>query len=248
MTHAAGGRPTARTSNRAQSHVVGIAVLLGVTMLSLGALTAGIGAMVERGAAAASADRVAADLDASLRPVESTGPNRGRLTFADGQLRRVERTVRVLNESGVVAAEPVGGLVFTAGRYRVAYAAGSIVRGTGSGARLYTPPPFATGEGVVVVGVVALNATGPKAVGGGETSLALRTNVTHSRRVLGEGTYRIAVETAVPSAWEAYFERSGARVERRDFDDDGVPSVVGAYAGDRVAYLVVHDLRLKVGR
>lgn len=239
-----------RTTARAQSNVVGVAVLLGVVVVSLGTLTAGIGTVVEENAATADAARVADDLDAALAPVESTGVHRGRVSFTDGRLRTVERELRVLNESGLVRP-PIrtDALVFTAGDRRVTFLAGAIVRGPPDNARMRTPPPITASRGdengVLVVGAPELNGTvGVSATGGG--SALLRTNVTHQRDQLGNGTYRVAVETATPDAWQRYFERHGATVSTREFDDDGVPSVVASYPGERVAYLVRHDLRLEV--
>lgn len=255
----ADGRRTRRVRltrrNRGQSNVVGIAILLAVVVVSLGSLTAGIGAVVEENAAAADSARVADDLDAALAPVEATGVHRGRVSFTDGELRTVEREVRVLNESGVVRTVRVDALAFTAGQRRVAFLAGATVRGRPGNARMRTPPPITASRsggagdggsatGVLVVGAPALNGSvAASATGGG--SVVLRTNVTHHRTALGKGTYRVAVETATPEAWRRQFERQNATVTTRDFDGDGVVSVVAAYPGERVAYLVVHDLRLE---
>ncbi|MFC4449101.1 DUF7289 family protein [Halorussus aquaticus] len=242
--------------DRAQSNVVGIAILLGVVVLALASLTAGIGAVVEQNAAAADSVRVAADFDSALDPVATTGVHRGRVSFTDGELRTVERELRLVNESGVVGS-PVetDALVFTAGQRRVAYLAGAVVRGPPGNAKVRTAPPItasrsggADGEddhGVLVVGAPRLNGSvSVSATGGG--SVVLRTTVTHDRTALANGTYRVAVETATPDALGRYFERQNASVTTRDFDDDGVASVVAAYPGERVAYLVVHDMRLEV--
>ena len=246
---------------RAQSNVVGVAILLGVVVVALGTLTAGIGSVVENNAASADAARVAADLDSALEPVSATGVHRGRVSFTDGRLRTVERDLRVLNGSGVVRTVSADALIFTAGKRRVGFLAGAIVRGRPGNARMRTPPPFtasriggADGDesggnetGVLVVGAPTLNGSvGFATTGGG--SVVLRTDVTHRRTALGEGTYRVAVETATPDAWRRHFERRNATVTARDFDGDGVTSVVADYPGERVAYLVVHDLRLEVGR
>ncbi|WP_101295615.1 DUF7289 family protein [Halegenticoccus soli] len=244
-----GRRGRTADRGRAQANVVGVAILLGVTVLSLGALTASIGTVLESNAAAANADRVAADMDAALEPVAATGPGRGRISFTGGRLRTVERTVRVLDGSEVVATERVGGLVFTSDRNRVAFVGGAIVRGTGSAARMYADPPIAASRGTLLVGVARLNASGSDAVGGSApTSVVLRTNVTHDRRAVGDGAYRVAVETETPEPWEAYFARHNATVDRRDFDGDGVASVVAAYPGNRTAYVVEHDMRVEVRR
>lgn len=231
---------------RAQSTVVGVALLLGVTMLSLGVLTASIGTVVQSNAAAADAGRVATDFDAALDPVSATGPGRGHVSFTDGTLRRVDRTVRLVNDSGVVASESVGGLIYTNDRHRVAFVSGGVVRDTGENARFVTDPPIATSENVLLVGVARLNASGADAVGGAERRVSLRTNVTHRRRALGNDSYRVAVETETPVAWERYAARYDATTTRRDFDGDGVPSVVVDYPGNRTTYLVVHDMRLVV--
>ena len=245
-------RRLAGRGRRGQSNVVGVAILLGVVVLSLGTLTAGVGTVVEENAATADATRVATDLDAALDPVEATGVHRGRVSFTDGQIRTVERDLRVLNDSGVVRIVSVDALVFTAGDRRVAFLAGAILRGTEGNARMRTPPPITAsrdggGDGVLAVGAPALNGSAAvSATGGG--SFVLRTDVSHRRATLGNDSYRVAVETATPDAWKRHFKEENATVTTRDFDDDGVVSVVATYPGERVGYLVVHDLRLEVGR
>lgn len=240
------------TGRRGQSNVVGVAILLGVVVVALGSLTAGIGAVVDGNAAAADASRVAADLDSALEPVEATGVRRGRVSFTNGQLRTVERELRVLNESGVVRTVRVDALVFTSRDRRVAFLAGAIVQGRTGNGRMRTPPPITASRdsggdatGVIIVGAPVLNGSVAVSATGGE-SVLFRTDVSHHRTALADGTYGVAVETATPGAWRRYFERTNATVRTRDFDGDGVPSVVGTYPGERVGYLVVHDLRVEV--
>lgn len=240
-------RPSKRGWSRGQSNVVGVALLLAITAVSLGLLTASIGAVVEGNAARADAVRVAADLDAALQPVEATGRHRGHVSFAEGTLRPVVRDLRILNESGVVRRVSVGGLVFTAGDHRVAAVAGAIVIGSGEGADLYRPPPITAsrGSGVLIVGAARLNET--VTIGGsGGVETVIRTRVVHDRERLETGNYSVAIETATPTAWRPYFERQNATVTVRDFDGDGVQSVVAAYPGTRVTYLVIHHLNAEV--
>lgn len=232
--------------DRAQSHVVGVAVMLGVTVVALGTVTASLGAVVQGSAAAADANRVAADLDDALRPVEATGHRRGEVSFTSGELVVVERELRILDGAGVVETVPVDALVFRAGEQRVVYLAGAVVRSTGSGAHLHARPPIAASEGVMVVGAPRLNASDRRVATTEPTTVALETNVSHRRQALGDGEYRVAMETTTPGAWERYFERAGATTTRRDLDGDGVDSVVGTFPGVRTGYLVVHDLRLEV--
>lgn len=233
-------------ARRGQSHVIGVAILLAITTVSLGVLTAGIGGLVESNAAAADADRVA-DTFADVRPSTSTGVERHRLAFGDGTLSVAPRTVRVLDSDGMVATHDADAIVFETDDRRVTFLAGAVVRGTGEAARVTRPPPFSTSDALLVVGLPVLEVTGPDAIGGsGATTLTLRTDTSHERTVLGDGEYRVAVETTTPVAWEAHFDEAGAQTSRRDFDSDGVPSVVAAFPGERTAYLVVHETDLEV--
>lgn len=234
-------------AGRAQSHVVGVAVLLGVTVLAIGSLTAGLGAIVDDSAANADADRVAADLDNALRPVETTGVRRGTVRFGEGRLRTVDREVRVLNDSGLVRTVAVDALVYEVGDRRVSFQAGALVRESGDGAWMIRPPPIvsAADGGDLVVGAARL---GGDVDSSGRTRRTLVTNVTHDRTGLGEGRYRVAVETTTPGVWVEFFESRNATVldTDRDLDGDGVGSVVARFPGRRTAYLVVHDLGLGV--
>ena len=240
-------------SDRGQSSVVGVALLVGVTVVSLGALTAGVGLVVEEHAARADTARVAADLDAAIDPVETTGRHRGRVAFAGGTLRTVERDLRVLDaaDGGVLERVRVDALVFESGTRRVASVSGAVVRGRGEAATLRTPPPViaSTGNGgVLIVGAARLETDQVAVSGdgaGGTTTL--RTNVTHRRVDLGRGTFAVALETSTPRPLASWFADRGARTRIEDTDGDGVPSVVARFDGERRAYLVVHDLNLEVG-
>lgn len=229
--------------SRAQSNVVAVAVLLSVAVVSMGALTASVGSVVESNAARADAARVAADLDAALDPVETTGATRGRVAFTSGRLYPVEREVRVLDAGGVVREVDADALVFEGNDRRVAFLAGAVVRGS----EFHRDPPITASRspGVVLVGVATLGDPGALSGSGGVTA-TVRTRVTHDRTRLGNGTWRVAVETATPEPWRAFFERQGATLTTRDFDGDGTASLVARYPGERTAYLVVHALHAEV--
>lgn len=234
-------------SERAQSHVVGIALLLSMTLLAVAGITAGIGTVVDENAARADADRVTADLDDALRPAETTGVRRGTVRFGDGDLRTVERDLRVLNDSGTVRVVDVDALVYTVGDRRVAFLGGALTRGAGEGSRLVRPPSIvaAPDGGDLLVGAPRLGGT---VSASGTTEHTLRTDVSHERTALGEGRYRVAVETTATAAWVDAFESRNATVVAtdRDFDGDGVGSVVARFPDRRTAYLIVHEMRLEV--
>ena len=111
------------------------------------------------------------------------------------------------------------------------------------------PSRIAPADGSLYVGVPVLNTTGADGISTGDRRLAvtLRTDAETARDTLPAGEYRIAVETRDPKAWERHFADRGATTERRDIDDDGVPSVVASFGGPRTVHLVVHDVRLDVG-
>lgn len=235
---------------RAQSNVVGVALLMGITVVALAGLTAGIGSLVAHNAASADAERVAADLDAALAPVETTGRHRGRVSFTGGRLETVDRDLWVLDGSGVVAHVEAGGLVFERGERRVAVVGGAIVRSSGESAWLERPPPLTVDRAghVFLVGAPKLNGSDVAVSGEGGTTVTLRTRVTHRRVRLGNGTYAVAIETATPDAFARWFRKQNATVGRDDVDGDGLESVVARFPGNRTGYLVVHDVHLEVNR
>jgi hypothetical protein len=247
-----GGRHTdpaddgVRRAARGQSEVVGVALMLGITVLALGALTATIGGVVQQQASGADAARVSTDVDHALRPVETTGAHRGDVAISGGQLSVVDREIRIMDGGTTVRTVDAGALVYRHGDRRVAFVAGAVVRGSGERARFRREPPVSADGRAVVVGAPALNESGLSVGAAGQTTVVLRTNVTHHRTTLGDGNWRVAVETATPAPWRPYLEGIGANVTTRDLDGDGVPSVVARFDGRRTAYLVVHAMRLEV--
>lgn len=234
--------------DRGQSNVVGVAILLGVTVVALGALTASVGTVVDQHAAASDTRRVASDLDDALQPVETTGVHRGDVAFTDGELDLVEREVRVLNTSGVVATVDANAVRFTAGSRGVTYLAGSVLVSGDGWATTRRPVAVAADPDVLVVSVPALRGEFALAASGSGHGVTrtVRSNVTHRRRSLGDAGYRVAVETEHVDAVADQFAAKGATTTTRDFDGDGVPSVVAGFDGVRTGYLVVHETEVTV--
>ena len=236
---------------RATSSVVGVALLLGVTVVSLGVLTAGIGVVVGDGASSVAADRAASDLRTALGAREP-GVHETELRFADGRLRPLNRTVRVFDGDGEVANVTAGGLELTVGDRRIAFVDGGVAVGRMGDARLRGGPSVAVGDGAVLLSVTRVNTSGvPTVTASGRATVHLQTEVTHARTDLDaiEGPYRFAVETATPGAWErAFADRADVTVlDRRDDDGDGVPSVAFELPPGRALRLVTHEVRVEVG-
>jgi hypothetical protein len=229
--------------------VIGVALLLAITVISLSGLTATVGIVVQDNAATADAARVQTALDEALDPVEATGRHRGEVAFTTGRLATVDRDVRILNQSGVVRTVATGGLIYETEHRRIEYVADALLRGRGNNSRPIDPPSITAstaGDGVLVVGVPRLGAPDVSVSGNRQTSVTLTTTVSHRRYALGRGQYAVAIETTAPAGVADALQAKGARTHRRDFDGDGVPSVVASFPGTRTGYLVIHDLDLEV--
>ncbi len=230
---------------RGQSNVVGVAILLGVTVVALGLLTASVGTVVEQHAAASDAQRVASDLDEALQPVETTGVRRGSISFTSGTLETLDREVRVLDSGGNASVVDANALRYSTGDRGATYLAGSVLAHGDGWSRTRSPVTVTADPDVLVVSVPALRGDVARAASGGVT-YTLRSNVSHEREHLGRGGYRVAVETIHPDAVRAQFERWNATVTQRDVDGDGVPSVIADFPGARTAYVVVHQTEVSV--
>ena len=233
---------------RAQSHVVGVALMLGLAVVALGGLTVGIGNLVDSQAAGADAQRMAGELDQAVEGVERTGYHSHDVHFSAGTLQTADRTLRLLENGTVIAEHDVDALVFENDGHRVVSLAGAVVRDNGASAWLASPPPITHSEQteVVAVGVPVLNTGRISVSGDGGVTRNIETNVSHDRRDLGTGEFAVAIETETPEPFERYFEEKDVLVDQREFSGDDRESVVLTFPGTREGYLVVHDLNLEV--
>lgn len=234
---------------RAQSHVIGAVLMLGLAVVALGALTLAVGTVLETQAANTDAERVATTMDDALHGVERTGHYSHRVTFAEGQLSTVERSLRVIDGNGTVMANvSVDAVLYEGGDRRVVGLAGAVVRGQRGSAWLASDPPITGSErnAVLAIGAPVVGANDTAITGTGGVTVDFVTNVSHSERGLGTGEFTIAIETATPEPFERFFAEQNATVERRQFSGDSHVSVVAEYPGQRRAYLVVHDLALVI--
>ncbi len=239
--------PPSEGGTRGQTAVVGVALLLALTVLAIGGLTATAGSIVDDGATTAATTRVGADLATALGP--APGNSKTTLELTDGTIRVVNRSVWLLTGDDVVWAAHAGAVVYADGDQRVTGFAGAVVRSDDRGSRMVAPSRITPARESLYVGVPTLNATGADGIATGDRRLAvtLRTDAETARDTLPAGDYRVAVETRDPEAWERHLSDRGAATERRDIDGDGVPSVVASFDSHKTVRLVVHDIRLDVG-
>jgi len=175
--------------DRGQTAVVGVAILLGITVLAVAGLSATAGSIVEEGAASAAATRVADDLETALGP--TPGPRETTVELGAGSLRVVNRSVWILDGDGVVWAGHAGAVVYADGGHRVTGFAGAVVRRDDRGSRLVAPSRLAAANGTLYLGVPVLNASGADGVatGGHRLDLTLRTDARAERVDLPRGEW-----------------------------------------------------------
>jgi len=211
--------PTEEGNERAQSHVVGVVLLLGITTVSMAVLAGSAGVVIDSTAASADATRAAGAL-ADLAAGEDT-----RLELADARLHTVDRELRIganaTNASNWTTVD-TGGLVYDNGDDGARLLAGAVQRGNRGFER---DPAFGRGNGRVVLSVVALSGSIERS---GSGTVRLRPDVGRSRRAI-ESADSVAVETNHTGPWELAFERAGGNVSVRDIDGDTTPSVVATF-------------------
>ena len=227
---------------RGQSNVVGVALLVAVTVVSVGSMTVVVGDVVERRADAAASDAAVSTFEEGLDP-HRTGPSREPFAVPAGSVRVVDRTVRVRAGTRTVLTIDADAVVYRIDNRRVASVAGAIVRGSSGRATAVRPLSFADADGTVLFGVTALGVEG--AVATDARGAVLRSNVTHDRRRYDAANHRIAIETTTPAAL-AETVPDTAGTSRRDFDGDGVPSLVVDPSGGGRLVVTVHRLDLEV--
>jgi len=226
---------------RAVSTVVGVALLVGITMVTLAALTASVGTVVESQADRADANRAA---DALEGLVSAEGTTAERLAFSEGRFHTADRDLRILQNGSVLVRERIGALVYDSGEQRVAALGGAVIRQNGASAWFAREPRVTAAEsgGTTAVVVGAVRIEGSVAVSG-TVDTRLRGSASHTRRSLGGGKIGVAVETEPADPWIEYFRDHGATVSRVDLDGDGRASVVGTFAADE-AHLLVHRVEV----
>lgn len=244
------GERSAPTS-RAQSHVVGVSLMIAITVIALGGLTVAVGEVVQSGASAAEADRVADGMATVADPSDVVGGAHAELRFGDGELRVENRTVRVIDaDTGANWTYRSDALVYEVDEYAVVGASNAVLRAGSGGATMVSEPSIVADRngGVLAVGVPEIDGPEVSVSTTGAARVGLRTRVEHDRVDLGQRAIRIAVETPYPRPWAEYFETIGADVvERRaSYAGDRYDSVVAEFDGQRQTYVVVHDAEMEV--
>ncbi|SEH38760.1 hypothetical protein SAMN05192561_101416 [Halopenitus malekzadehii] len=236
-----------------------------MTVTSLGLITAGTGVVVQEHAGTIGVEAATDDLTAAIDGTGRDGRTTASVRLSGGRLDTIERTVRVHDGDEWRSLEADGiRYVGSGGDQRVVSVAGLVIREYGDGAIAVRDPALLIGEDALVITIPVIQGGGAVGAGGsGESGgvARLRLAVDHDERDLGTGPFRIAIETANPTAVERAVRRTGDRaattepesepilsIDRRQFAGDNRESVVVTVGGDREGHLLVRtvDLELEV--
>lgn len=223
-----------------QANVIGVALLLGITVVSVGAISTGVGLVVETHADAVEADRVASDLVAVFDTADS---GRGSVSFHEGRLVPLERELVVRADGAEVTRIRTDALVYENGEARVAFHTGAIVRGEGDESHFQRDPVVIVDDDLLLVGIASIGTDVDGVAGSGGVSTTVTTNVSHERHELDADEIRLSIETSAPGAWERFLRDQGAAVGRIRGDP---PIVEATFEGSREGFVVVHDLGVEV--
>jgi len=223
---------------RAQSSVVGVALLLALTVASMAVLTVGVGSVIDGAATGAQADRVADRFVTLLPGGHPAGARSGSLRLAGGDLATLDRQVRVLAGGSVVLERDADALVYRVGDRRVAALAGTVVTGPPGAATFVRDPQLSVAAAVTYLAVPVVTTTPDRAVTSPVT-LAVDVEATATRTTLSPARYRVAIETATPGPWRRWFADRGLETVTRDLDGDGVDSVVATLPATRLEVVVI---------
>lgn len=233
--------------DRGQANVVGVAVLVGLTMLGVAAVIAGVGTVVDSAASEASTAAVAGDLDALLESAVRHHRGSSTIQLHGGRLEPTTRQVQVTHDGDPVVERAIGGLRYRGpdGRGVVTVLNGAIVRSDGRRRQVKQPPRVTVTDrstGSLMIGIVDLQWHGPSTAAR-NGALAVETTRDVRRHRAAPASLQVSVETAMPVQWEEWFRNHGATVSRSDTDADGITTVQASF-GNRSLYVVVYEVEL----
>lgn len=248
-------------SHRGQTNTAGLALLILLVVLALGALTAGIGSVIHTGATAVETERVADELGEAIDPAPETA-SETTVEIGAGTVTTDQRSVRVIdgetasftpgNQTVEVIDHQMASVVdYTIDDRQATVFGGGVFLDDGDGSRLHTRPGLIADEdpgGFLIVGVPQIQAPQSVLAEPGEPTVTVQTAVEPDRRVVGTQQYYLGIETEHADAWAQYLEELGATVVTTNarFDEDQHDSVVATFSGNRTVEIIEYRIELEV--
>lgn len=231
------------TGTRAQSAVIGVALLMVITVVSIGVLTAGTGVLVDEAGRNADVQRVTDRLLEGYEPRTLLGGSTISLPVTGGTLETVPRTIEIRRAGSPVEIFETAGIRYRRAGHSVTAVGQAILRDRGGRARFIREPRLVRvfesgGKRVLSISVVLVEDTLDHTVHrAGEQRLTVM--ATHERRMLEPGRYAIALETTAPEAWERALEDLAKWIRIEERGEDGRYRLL-------VEFGRVHEVRLVV--
>ncbi|ERG99465.1 MAG: hypothetical protein J07HQX50_00611 [Haloquadratum sp. J07HQX50] len=235
------------SDTRGQAAVVGVALLLGVTVVAISGLTATTGSIVADGIAVADLDRVSGQLQHSL--ATTNYPKRTEIRLTRGQLQVANRSIWLLEGGSIQWAGHAGAVIYTDGPRELVAFGGTVVQATPESVSQRGQPRIATAPDSLYIGVPLLDTSGLDAVStsGHQLSVGLTATVESDQTMLAPATYAVGIETDYPEVWAKALTATGASTTtQRDIDGDGIVSVIGHFEQPRAVHLVRHIVEIQL--
>ena len=199
-------------TDRAQANVVGFALLIGLTLVSVTGIVVigaqGIGALQDQ-ASGTQVEHAFTQLD-SVGAEVALGRSEARtvkLGVRDDTVRTVPAgELRLTYEDGpTIHTQQLGAVVYRRGDTVVAYQGGGVWRGTGTESRMVSPPEIHFHDGTLTMPLIAVSSGGPRS---GDEVVVRRLS---QQPNLGPGTVqndvvRLSVTSDYYMGWAQYFE------------------------------------------
>lgn len=237
------------STRRGQSAIIGVALLLTITVVSVGLLTAGTGILVDEAAQEADIERIGEAFTSGYRPATLEGSTTMALSLTGGKLVTAPRAITISRYGDIVTRVQTLALKYERSGRSVTVHGGGVLQDRADGATFIRDPNVITrfggdGDRVLTIALVVLSGNVDERVED-PRRVRLEFEATHERRALGAGRYTVRVETATPGAWVRYFEEAGAEVRLQEGTDDEVDVVIADLGRVTEARLILHHVEVR---
>ncbi|WP_330631336.1 DUF7289 family protein [Halocatena halophila] len=229
------------TASRGQSHVVGVALLLAITIISMSVLTMSVGTLIDAGQSRDEHERVGTALE---RLNDPSSPDRTSLTATIGTISTAPREITVSTSTGADYRFETTAIVYTNGHHRVSTLCGAVISGQPGNAWFRSTPRVFSPESASVrlIRLTAISTSGFDRLQGAHTFNRQRSRTHHSHDTL---TGSLSIETATPGPFERFFRARGYAPSREDPDSDGIPSVSVSFTQKRRTILMIRNITVE---
>lgn len=248
-------------TRRGQTNAAGLALLILLVVLALGALTAGIGSVIHTGATTVETERVADELGEALNPVSGTSGNMT-VEVGTGTVTTEQRSIRLVDKEStgfdpgnqtveIIDQQPATAVQYSINDRRATVFGSGVFLTDQDDSDLYQRPHLIVDddpEGILIIGIPHIEADQTVLAGPDKTTLNMQTAVDYNRQKVDHQQFYLGIETQHPQAWEQYLKELDATVVTTSahFDDDQHESVIVTFNGSRTVEIIDYTIDLEV--